>query len=118
MTVAQDWCLALQRMMKVKEEEIHSANKCRLRLLLPGKPDKWVPNSGNGWGFPCCYIHSRKEKEETEGNLMTSPNRSGRPISVMVVFITPNPLSKISWVNCLHLAKIGLREYLLEWSCF
>ncbi|NWU72621.1 ARGAL protein, partial [Pterocles burchelli] len=75
MTVAQDWCLALQRMMKVKEEEIHSANKCRLRLLLPGKPDK-----------------------------------SGRPISVMVVFITPNPLSKISWVNRLHLAKIALRE--------
>ncbi|NWR62430.1 ARGAL protein, partial [Bucorvus abyssinicus] len=75
MTVAQDWCLALQRMMKVKEEEIHSANKCRLRLLLPGKPDK-----------------------------------SGRPISVMVVFITPNPLSKISWVNRLHLAKIGLRQ--------
>ncbi|XP_067167402.1 rho guanine nucleotide exchange factor 10-like protein isoform X3 [Apteryx mantelli] len=75
MTVAQDWCLALQRMMRVKEEEIHSANKCRLRLLLPGKPDK-----------------------------------SGRPISFMVVFITPNPLSKISWVNRLHLAKIGLRE--------
>ncbi|KAL1777040.1 rho guanine nucleotide exchange factor 10 isoform X4 [Sigmodon hispidus] len=75
MTVAQDWCLALQRLMKVKEEEIHSANKCRLRLLLPGKPDK-----------------------------------SGRPISFMVVFITPNPLSKISWVNRLHLAKIGLRE--------
>ncbi|XP_050008335.1 rho guanine nucleotide exchange factor 10-like protein [Alexandromys fortis] len=76
MTVAQDWCLALQRLMRVKEEEIHSANKCRLRLLLPGKPDK-----------------------------------SGRPISFMVVFITPNPLSKISWVNRLHLAKIGLREY-------
>ncbi|KFV65095.1 Rho guanine nucleotide exchange factor 10-like, partial [Dryobates pubescens] len=88
MTVAQDWCLALQRMMKVKEEEIHSANKCRLRLLLPGKPDK-----------------------------------SGRPISVMVVFITPNPLSKISWVNRLHLAKIGLqreergREGLCRWIC-
>lgn len=75
MTVAQDWCLALQRLMRVKEEEIHSANKCRLRLLLPGKPDK-----------------------------------SGRPISFMVVFITPSPLSKISWVNRLHLAKIGLRE--------
>lgn len=75
MTVAQDWCLALQRLMRVKEEEIHSANKCRLRLLLPGKPDK-----------------------------------SGRPISFMVVFVTPNPLSKISWVNRLHLAKIGLRE--------
>ncbi|XP_060115011.1 rho guanine nucleotide exchange factor 10-like protein isoform X4 [Heteronotia binoei] len=75
MTVARDWCLALQRLMRVKEEEIHSANKCRLRLLLPGKPDK-----------------------------------SGRPISVMVVFITPNPLSKISWVNRLHLAKIALRE--------
>ncbi|XP_012577542.1 PREDICTED: rho guanine nucleotide exchange factor 10-like protein [Condylura cristata] len=77
MTVAQDWCLALQRLMRVKEEEIHSANKCRLRLLLPGKPDK-----------------------------------SGRPISFMVVFITPNPLSKISWVNRLHLAKIGLRDVL------
>ncbi|XP_019367480.1 PREDICTED: rho guanine nucleotide exchange factor 10-like protein isoform X8 [Gavialis gangeticus] len=75
MTVAQDWCLALQRMMRVKEEEIHSANKCRLRLLLPGKPDK-----------------------------------SGRPISFMVVFITPNPVSKISWVNRLHLAKLGLRD--------
>ncbi|XP_054857417.1 rho guanine nucleotide exchange factor 10-like protein isoform X2 [Eublepharis macularius] len=75
MTVAQDWCLALQRLMRVKEEEIHSANKCRLRLLLPGKPDK-----------------------------------SGRPISVMVVFITPSPLSKISWVNRLHLAKIALRD--------
>uniref|UniRef100_A0A673TD64 Rho guanine nucleotide exchange factor 10-like protein n=1 Tax=Suricata suricatta TaxID=37032 RepID=A0A673TD64_SURSU len=75
MTVAQDWCLALQRLMRVKEEEIHSANKCRLRLLLPGKPDK-----------------------------------SGRPISFMVVFVTPSPLSKISWVNTLHLAKIGLRE--------
>ncbi|XP_015421335.1 PREDICTED: rho guanine nucleotide exchange factor 10-like protein [Myotis davidii] len=75
MTVAQDWCLALQRLMRVKEEEIQSANKCRLRLLLPGKPDK-----------------------------------SGRPISFMVVFITPNPLSKITWVNRLHLAKIGLRE--------
>ncbi|XP_057553852.1 rho guanine nucleotide exchange factor 10-like protein isoform X3 [Hippopotamus amphibius kiboko] len=76
MTVAQDWCLALQRLLRVKEEEIHSANKCRLRLLLPGKPDK-----------------------------------SGRPISFMVVFITPNPLSKISWVNRLHLAKIGLRGF-------
>ncbi|XP_055253015.1 rho guanine nucleotide exchange factor 10-like protein isoform X2 [Moschus berezovskii] len=75
MAVAQDWCLALQRLLRVKEEEIHSANKCRLRLLLPGKPDK-----------------------------------SGRPISFMVVFITPNPLSKISWVNRLHLAKIGLRD--------
>ncbi|XP_004850451.1 rho guanine nucleotide exchange factor 10-like protein isoform X3 [Heterocephalus glaber] len=75
MAVAQDWCLALQRLLRVKEEEIHSANKCRLRLLLPGKPDK-----------------------------------SGRPISFMVIFITPNPLSKISWVNRLHLAKIGLRE--------
>lgn len=44
--------------------------------------------------------------------LSSSPSRhrSGRPISFMVVFITPNPLSKISWVNRLHLAKIGLRE--------
>lgn len=29
----------------------------------------------------------------------------------MVVLNTPNPLSKISWVNRLHLAKIALSEY-------
>ncbi|XP_062311987.1 rho guanine nucleotide exchange factor 10-like protein, partial [Osmerus eperlanus] len=38
-TVAQDWCLALQRMIRMKEEQIQSANKCRLRLQVPGKPD-------------------------------------------------------------------------------
>ncbi|XP_029990135.1 rho guanine nucleotide exchange factor 10-like protein isoform X3 [Sphaeramia orbicularis] len=74
-TVAQDWCLALQRLIRIKEEQIQSANKCRLRLQVPGRPDK-----------------------------------SGRPVSFMVVFNTPNPLSKISWVNRLHLAKIALRE--------
>ncbi|XP_051932912.1 rho guanine nucleotide exchange factor 10-like protein isoform X2 [Hippocampus zosterae] len=74
-TVAQDWCLALQRLIRIKEEQIQSANKCRLRLQLPGRPDK-----------------------------------SGRPVSFTVVFNTPNPLSKISWVNRLHLAKIAQRE--------
>uniref|UniRef100_A0A8C9W583 Rho guanine nucleotide exchange factor 10 like n=1 Tax=Scleropages formosus TaxID=113540 RepID=A0A8C9W583_SCLFO len=74
-TVGQDWCLALQRLIRLKEEEIQNANRCRLRLLVPGKPD-----------------------------------RSGRPVSFMVVFNTPNPLSKISWVNRLHLAKIAQRE--------
>ncbi|KFQ08302.1 Rho guanine nucleotide exchange factor 10-like, partial [Leptosomus discolor] len=69
MTVAQDWCLALQRMVKMKEEEIHYANKCHLYLWLPGSS-----------------------------------------VIVLKVFITPNPLSKISWVNRLHLAEIGLRE--------
>uniref|UniRef100_A0A673YEH4 Rho guanine nucleotide exchange factor 10 like n=1 Tax=Salmo trutta TaxID=8032 RepID=A0A673YEH4_SALTR len=38
------------------------------------------------------------------------PSRSGRPVSFMVVFNTPSPLSKISWVNWLHLAKIAQRE--------
>ncbi|XP_061833617.1 rho guanine nucleotide exchange factor 10-like protein isoform X4 [Nerophis lumbriciformis] len=74
-TVAQDWCLALQRFIHIKEEQIQSANKCRLRLQVPGRPDK-----------------------------------SGRPVSFMVVFNTPNPLSKISWVNRMHLAKIAQRE--------
>ncbi|XP_061748188.1 rho guanine nucleotide exchange factor 10-like protein isoform X4 [Nerophis ophidion] len=74
-TVAQDWCLALQRFIRIKEEQIQSANKCRLRLQVPGRPDK-----------------------------------SGRPVSFMVVFNTPNPLSKISWVNRMHLAKIAQRE--------
>ncbi|MCJ8744577.1 hypothetical protein PDJAM_G00120290 [Pangasius djambal] len=74
-TVAGDWCLALQRLIRIKEDQIQSANKCRLRLQVPGKPDK-----------------------------------SGRPVSFMVVFNTPSPLSKISWVNRLHLAKIAQRE--------
>ncbi|XP_060766351.1 rho guanine nucleotide exchange factor 10-like protein [Neoarius graeffei] len=74
-TVAQDWCLALQRLIRIKEDQIQSANKCRLRLQVPGKPDK-----------------------------------SGHPVSFMVVFNTPSPLSKISWVNRLHLAKIAQRE--------
>ncbi|XP_029287640.1 rho guanine nucleotide exchange factor 10-like protein isoform X2 [Cottoperca gobio] len=74
-TVAQDWCLALQRLIRIKEEQIQSANKCRLRLQVPGRPDK-----------------------------------SGRPVSFMVVLNTPNPLSKISWVNRLHLAKIAQRD--------
>ncbi|XP_057217655.1 rho guanine nucleotide exchange factor 10-like protein isoform X2 [Triplophysa rosa] len=74
-TLAQDWCLALQRLIRIKEDQIQSANKCRLRLQVPGRPDK-----------------------------------SGRPVSFTVVFNTPSPLSKISWVNRLHLAKIALRE--------
>ncbi|KAM7422045.1 hypothetical protein PAMA_010230 [Pampus argenteus] len=82
-TVAQDWCLALQRLIRIKEEQIQSANKCRLRLQVPGRPDK-----------------------------------SGRPVSFMVVFNTPNPLSKISWVNRLHLAKIAQREENSQgWLC-
>ncbi|XP_030230817.1 rho guanine nucleotide exchange factor 10-like protein isoform X4 [Gadus morhua] len=82
-TVAQDWCLALHRLIRIKEDQIQSANKCRLRLQVPGRPDK-----------------------------------SGRPVSFMVVFNTPNPLSKISWVNRLHLAKIALREENTPgWSC-
>uniref|UniRef100_A0A8C5N0E9 Rho guanine nucleotide exchange factor 10 like n=1 Tax=Leptobrachium leishanense TaxID=445787 RepID=A0A8C5N0E9_9ANUR len=77
MTVAQDWCLGLQKLIRLKEEEIQSANKCHLRLQLhlPRKSDK-----------------------------------SGRPLSFMALFITPNPQSKISWVNRMHLAKIALRE--------
>ncbi|TRY87055.1 hypothetical protein DNTS_009148 [Danionella cerebrum] len=82
-TVGQDWCMALQRLIRIKEDEIQSANKCRLRLMVPGKPDK-----------------------------------SGRPVSFTVVFSTPSPISKISWVNRLHLAKIAQREENLPgWVC-
>ncbi|XP_032904337.1 rho guanine nucleotide exchange factor 10-like protein isoform X2 [Amblyraja radiata] len=73
LAVARDWCRALQRLVRIKEDEIQSANRCHLRLLLPGKPDK-----------------------------------SGRPVSFMVVFNTPNPRSKITWVNQLHMAKVAL----------
>ncbi|XP_047663192.1 rho guanine nucleotide exchange factor 10-like protein isoform X5 [Tachysurus fulvidraco] len=82
-TVGQDWCLALQRLIRMKEGEIQCANKCRLRLMVPGKPDK-----------------------------------SGRPVSFTVVFNTPSPISKISWVNRLHLAKVAQREENLPgWVC-
>ncbi|XP_047016221.1 rho guanine nucleotide exchange factor 10-like protein isoform X2 [Ictalurus punctatus] len=82
-TVGQDWCLALQRLIRIKEGEIQCANKCRLRLMVPGKPDK-----------------------------------SGRPVSFTVVFNTPSPISKISWVNRLHLAKVAQREENLPgWVC-
>ncbi|XP_072512603.1 rho guanine nucleotide exchange factor 10-like protein isoform X5 [Salminus brasiliensis] len=82
-TVGQDWCLALQRLIRIKEDEIQCANKCCLRLMVPGKPDK-----------------------------------SGRPVSFTVVFNTPSPVSKISWVNRLHLAKIAQREENLPgWVC-
>ncbi|XP_056130102.1 rho guanine nucleotide exchange factor 10-like protein [Lampris incognitus] len=74
-TVSQDWCLALQRLIQIKEEEIQCANKCCLRLSVPAKPDK-----------------------------------SGHAVSFMVVFNTPSPLSKICWVNRIHLAKIAQRE--------
>uniref|UniRef100_A0A8C2E2W6 Rho guanine nucleotide exchange factor (GEF) 10-like b n=1 Tax=Cyprinus carpio TaxID=7962 RepID=A0A8C2E2W6_CYPCA len=74
-TVGQDWCMALQRLIRIKEDEIQCANKCRLRLMVPGKPDK-----------------------------------SGHPVSFTVVFSTPSPISKISWVNRLHLAKIALSK--------
>ena len=40
-------------------------------------------------------------------------HRSGRPVSFMVVLNTPSPLSKISWVNRLHLAKIAQSEWTL-----
>lgn len=60
----------------------------------------------HGWVLPSLG----RRKRPKINLVMLSLHRSGRPISVMVVFITPNPLSKISWVNRLHLAKIGLRE--------
>lgn len=41
-TVSQDWCLALHRLIRLKEEEIQNANKCRLRLSIPSRPDRWV----------------------------------------------------------------------------
>uniref|UniRef100_H3CC92 Rho guanine nucleotide exchange factor 10 like n=1 Tax=Tetraodon nigroviridis TaxID=99883 RepID=H3CC92_TETNG len=70
--VSEDWCLALQRLIRLKEEEIQNINKCRLRLAVAASSD-----------------------------------RSGRPVKVTVVFNTPNPLSKLCWVNHLHLAKIA-----------
>lgn len=49
--MAQDWCLALQRLIRIKEEQIQSANKCRLRLQVPGRPDKWVVSDIQMWNI-------------------------------------------------------------------
>ncbi|XP_067244122.1 rho guanine nucleotide exchange factor 10-like protein isoform X3 [Chanodichthys erythropterus] len=98
-TVAQDWCLALQRLIRIKEDQIQSANKCRLRLQVPGRPDNglFTPELVTPRTF---ILHP---------GLVNSP-RSGRPVSFTVVFNTPSPVSKISWVNRFHLAKIALRD--------
>uniref|UniRef100_A0A4W5Q0L4 Rho guanine nucleotide exchange factor 10 n=1 Tax=Hucho hucho TaxID=62062 RepID=A0A4W5Q0L4_9TELE len=39
-TVAHDWVSGLQRLILKKEEEIRAADRCRIQLQLPGKPDK------------------------------------------------------------------------------
>ncbi|XP_061893809.1 rho guanine nucleotide exchange factor 10-like protein [Entelurus aequoreus] len=111
-TVAQDWCLALQRFIRIKEEQIQSANKCRLRLQVPGRPDK----SGRPVSFMVVFNTPNPLSKISWVNRMHLAkiaqrcHRSGRPVSFMVVFNTPNPLSKISWVNRMHLAKIAQRE--------
>ncbi|XP_078504041.1 rho guanine nucleotide exchange factor 10 isoform X2 [Lissotriton helveticus] len=38
--VAQDWTLGLQKLILKKEDEIRAADRCRIQLQLPGKPDK------------------------------------------------------------------------------
>uniref|UniRef100_A0A8C8F307 DH domain-containing protein n=1 Tax=Oncorhynchus tshawytscha TaxID=74940 RepID=A0A8C8F307_ONCTS len=38
--VAHDWVSGLQRLILKKEEEIRAADRCRIQLQLPGKPDK------------------------------------------------------------------------------
>ncbi|CAB1330750.1 unnamed protein product [Coregonus sp. 'balchen'] len=42
-TVAHDWVSGLQRLILKKEEEIRAADRCRIQLQLPGKPDKLGP---------------------------------------------------------------------------
>ncbi|XP_078398024.1 rho guanine nucleotide exchange factor 10 isoform X2 [Cetorhinus maximus] len=38
--VSQDWTAGLQKLIFKKEEEIRAADRCRIQLQLPGKPDK------------------------------------------------------------------------------
>ncbi|KAJ7998620.1 hypothetical protein DPEC_G00206780 [Dallia pectoralis] len=48
-TVAQDWCLALERLIRIKEDQIQSAHKCCLQIQVPGRPDNndmWGPDEG------------------------------------------------------------------------
>lgn len=59
-----------------------------------------------------CQAFTLHHRVSIDQSYLCAPiPRSGRPVSFMVVLNTPNPLSKISWVNRLHLAKIALSEY-------
>ncbi|KAJ3602711.1 hypothetical protein NHX12_030460, partial [Muraenolepis orangiensis] len=55
-TVAQDWCLALHRLIRIKEDQLQSANKCRLRLQVPGRPDKCQWCSAVGLSGPFRWL--------------------------------------------------------------
>ncbi|XP_048353636.1 rho guanine nucleotide exchange factor 10 isoform X5 [Sphaerodactylus townsendi] len=39
-SVAHDWSSGLQKLILKKEDEIRAADRCRIQLQLPGKPDK------------------------------------------------------------------------------
>ncbi|XP_067877863.1 rho guanine nucleotide exchange factor 10 isoform X3 [Heterodontus francisci] len=104
--VSQDWTAGLQKLVFKKEEEIRAADRCRIQLQLPGKPDN-EEVQGHGFGALGQY----------EG-LNSSRTVSGRPSFFTAVFNTFTPTNKLSWNSSLQMAKLALGdENQLGWFC-
>ncbi|XP_078069713.1 rho guanine nucleotide exchange factor 10 [Mustelus asterias] len=106
--VSQDWTAGLQKLIFKKEEEIRSADRCRIQLQLPGKADN-EEVQGHGFG---ALVHKNYE------NLNSSRTVSGRPSFFTAVFNTFTPTNKLSWMSSLQMAKLALGdENQLGWFC-
>ncbi|XP_041043479.1 rho guanine nucleotide exchange factor 10 isoform X2 [Carcharodon carcharias] len=106
--VSQDWTAGLQKLIFKKEEEIRAADRCRIQLQLPGKPDN-EEVQGHGFG---ALVHKNCE------GLNSSRTVSGRPSFFTAVFNTFTPTNKLSWMSSLQMAKLALGdENQLGWFC-
>ncbi|XP_078398025.1 rho guanine nucleotide exchange factor 10 isoform X3 [Cetorhinus maximus] len=106
--VSQDWTAGLQKLIFKKEEEIRAADRCRIQLQLPGKPDN-EEVQGHGFG---ALVHKNYE------GLNSSRTVSGRPSFFTAVFNTFTPTNKLSWMSSLQMAKLALGdENQLGWFC-
>uniref|UniRef100_UPI00398F5843 rho guanine nucleotide exchange factor 10 isoform X1 n=1 Tax=Pristiophorus japonicus TaxID=55135 RepID=UPI00398F5843 len=107
-TVSQDWTAGLQKLIFKKEEEIRAADRCRIQLQLPGKPDN-AEVQGHGFG---ALGHKNYE------SLNSSRTISGRLSFFTAVFNTFTPTNKLSWMSSLQMAKLALAdENQLGWFC-
>lgn len=101
--------MSLFTVKKVKETNM--ADRCVnfTSFVVDMKPP--VGGRVHQWGVESTSGHVMVFSVSDEMCVCVCVCRSGRPVSFMVVLDTPSPLSKISWVNRLHLAKVALRKH-------
>ncbi|XP_051880795.1 rho guanine nucleotide exchange factor 10 [Pristis pectinata] len=107
-SVSQDWAAGLQKLIYKKEEEIRAADRCRIQLQLPGKPDneEIQRHRLGALGHKTC-----------EG-LNSSKAMYGKLAFFTAVFNTFTPTNKLSWMSSLQMAKLALaEENQLGWYC-